>query len=85
MRAGGMLAFNTGIITDHRGLWVDLDIPSLLKGSIPPSHNKTTRRAPKTNQKHKCKELRVAITGEVQSQNLPQKIHDLSNGIHYLI
>ena len=30
----GMLPFNTGIISDHRALWLDLHIPVLFKGNL---------------------------------------------------
>ena len=34
----GMLTFNEGVVSDHRSLWIDLDIPQLFKGSISPIH-----------------------------------------------
>ena len=54
--ACGMFPYQTGIVTDHRGLWIDMDIPQLLKGGISPIHENLQQR-PKCKQKERCKKL----------------------------
>ena len=76
--AAGMLPFQHGIISDHRGLWIDLNIASLLKGAIPPQQSKPVSIIPTTKQKDRCKKLRIAITKEIQARGLYAKINDLT-------
>ena len=72
----GMLAFNDSIISDHRGLWVDLDIPQLLKGGIPP-RQEILKIQPRCKHKDLCTKLRQETSRVIRDHTLPERIEAL--------
>ena len=74
--AAGMLPFHHKIVSDHRGLWIDLDIPHLLKGSIAPVLE-NLHLQPRTKNKSMCSTIRKAITQTVRQYDIAGKIRQL--------
>ena len=56
----GMPPFNEGIVTDHRALWVDLDLPRLLHGSLTSPPTQLSR--PQTKNKKQVKAIKEKTT-----------------------
>jgi len=76
----GMLPFNWGILSDHRGLWVDLDVSQLLKGTIPRTEATRILR-PKTKQKKRCAEMRKHVAAELRINDVQNLLGDLKERI----
>ena len=72
----GMNPFNDTIVTDHRGLWVDIDIPELLNGSIPPQQL-TCRQPLKTNQVEKMRKIRKKAATLFKTKDIESRLTDL--------
>ena len=77
----GMEEFNARIQSDHRGLWIDLDIKSLLGGKIPdlipPQQRGVTGKDPESTKKFR-KELHQYLTDH-KFETRMQKIRELTN------
>ena len=72
----GMLAYNDGILADHRGLWIDIDIPQLFKGGIAPNHERL-KITPKCKQKALCVSLRQQTSQAIRDNNLQERLEHL--------
>ena len=88
----GMEEFNARIQSDHRGLWIDVDLQSLLGGKIPdlipPQQRGVTGKDPRTTRKfrqelhkylieHKFEERMSRIQQLTKENESTQKIEDL--------
>ena len=78
----GMAAFNTQISSDHRALWADIDIPQLLKGSIPriQLHLRQPIKSSQTKKMRKIREGAIKLFRTKQiSQRLKNLLRDISS------
>jgi len=75
-----ILPFNWGILPDHIGLRVGLDVSQLLKGAIPRTQETRVMR-PKTKQKKRCSEMRKHIAAELRTYEVQKLIVDLKERI----
>ena len=81
-KACGMTAFNDTILTDHRGLWADIDIPELLKGSVPPP-SRCMRIPLRTTQKHRITKIRNRGIHLFNSLRIQQRLQDLKQSCYH--
>ena len=72
----GMNHFNDNIISDHRGLWADIDIPELLSGSIP-RQQLTNRQPMRSSQTSKMKKIRDKSIRMFQQKNITARLTKL--------
>ena len=75
---GGMLPYNEIIQSDHRALFIDIDINKALKGTIDIRDKKTTIHLTTKNKKM-CKEYRELVSSGIQQYNLIERLDRIIN------
>ena len=75
-----MLPFNTGIISDHRALWLDLHIPELFKGNL---HDIYTRPLQMTTKNiNWMKQARKIITKHLREASVRENLNCMLENMH---
>eukprot|EP00957_Ditylum_brightwellii_P174253 13266750-Ditylum_brightwellii.AAC.1 len=71
-----MLSFHDGIVSYHRGLYMDLDTRCLLSGVIPEIQEKQRK---KVNTKHKkqAREFKDKVNKAIEANQLEQRTENL--------
>ena len=70
---GGILSYNEIIPSDHRALFIDININQALKGTINGINRQTTTFFT-TKHKKKCKKYRELVTSEIQQYDMIGRI-----------
>ena len=76
----GMLAFNDGIQSDHRGLWLDLHLAHLMQ--IPTTPYQHSTLAPNTRHLKQCKYLKEEFTKQYKELSIQEQVDSLLNKYH---
>ncbi len=76
IQQAGMLAFNDGIQSDHRGLWIDLQLESLELGTT--TINLHSTLIPSTKHHKQCKYLKEEFTKHYNDLSIRQKLDTLT-------
>ena len=75
-RECGIVPFHEILHSDHCAIYIDIDIPFLLKGVIhytPKEHNLVLH----TKQMKRCKQYREKFTQQIKSSNLYERLQNL--------
>ena len=75
IKHAGMLPFNDGIQSDHRGLWLDINTKELVNDPTPTQN--TVLNVPSTKHHKHCQYLKTAFTRRYKELNIRQKLTDL--------
>ena len=75
---GGIIPFNELIQSDHRALFIDININKAFKGSIHETENPTTNYFT-TKHKKRCKEYREQVTSEIHHHRMVERLDDIVN------
>ena len=75
IKQAGMLAFNDGIQSDHRGLWLDIKTNELFNKSTP--NQQSVVNVPSTKHHKHCQYLKAAFTKRYKEHHIKQKLKDI--------
>ena len=74
----GILPIHKHVTSDHRPVYVDLDIGVLLKGKI--SQSKEMQRKFTSKDRTQARLIRIAITKDMKERDILKRIHELKEG-----
>ena len=80
VKASGYLEFHQYFQSDHRGLWIDIDLKATLGGYRPSRSSFVPRRLQTTDQRVVRRYLKAAEAG-YRHYNIPARLNKLANDV----